>query len=590
MGILQGKGIWTLFDDVNLAISVAPLVGANIILCKVSSQGLYDSKTASVVLNSIKSHPGLIPVAWMYSYLKTTVGEAECIKAALEDGFAAVVIDAEADTKNKFAQAENLVERVQAMGLNTSLIYLCGDPRLDTKLKTFPYAALAKICRGGFIPMAYAEMMSSSKKSAAENVICATYDQYERHKAELGYAGPLLPAISACWDNQGKARMSREELTAWCSKLKNYNPPFVSLYRAGVPLPDAWTAFAALPTAVVPGVAAARGVEAQPALVQPSGPGFSLHAYPPATPESGWTGQFTDVEGHLARVRKTSASQTMYATYQPTLPKADKYLIETFIPDHNATARYARYFVVHYENGQRKETEQIVNQYIYNNQWAPLGIYTLDPQNAGAGRVNLVDITADTTPKDLAFTAIRWRVFGGNGPGYDAPVGTEAERASAQLWAGGWVDATPFDTPYGSKQDYHTGADLNLNIPVFDSDRGKPVYAVADGVVTTAQVSYSSWGGLIVIRHSPLADGTPVYSRYGHVENISVRAGDTVTRGQQIATVGYFAAGKNYHLHFDISKTTILEGTPGHWPGTNEAQVLAHYVDPKKFILAHRPS
>jgi murein DD-endopeptidase MepM/ murein hydrolase activator NlpD len=94
----------------------------------------------------------------------------------------------------------------------------------------------------------------------------------------------------------------------------------------------------------------------------------------------------------------------------------------------------------------------------------------------------------------------------------------------------------------------------------------------------------------VVIRHSPLPDGTPVYSRYGHVEHISVQAGAAVTRGQQVATVGYFAPGDNYHLHFDISKTNILESTPWHWPGTNEALVLAHYVDPKKFILAHRPT
>jgi hypothetical protein len=63
---------------------------------------------------------------------------------------------------------------------------------------------------------------------------------------------------------------------------------------------------------------------------------------------------------------------------------------------------------------------------------------------------------------------------------------------------------------------------------------------------------------------APLPDGTPVYTRYGHVENISVHAGDVVARGQQISTVGLFGPpeGKNYHLHFDISNTTWLENHP----------------------------
>jgi hypothetical protein len=44
-----------------------------------------------------------------------------------------------------------------------------------------------------------------------------------------------------------------------------------------------------------------------------------------------------------------------------------------------------------------------------------------------------------------------------------------------------------------------------------------------------------------------------------------------------------------WHLHFDIAKTNVLEGTPGHWPGSNLSQVLANYVDPRTFIKGHRP-
>ena len=44
-----------------------------------------------------------------------------------------------------------------------------------------------------------------------------------------------------------------------------------------------------------------------------------------------------------------------------------------------------------------------------------------------------------------------------------------------------------------------------------------------------------------------------------------------------------------YHLHFDLSKTTVLETQPWHWPKMNRTEVRANYVDPLDFILNHRP-
>jgi murein DD-endopeptidase MepM/ murein hydrolase activator NlpD len=237
----------------------------------------------------------------------------------------------------------------------------------------------------------------------------------------------------------------------------------------------------------------------------------------------------------------------------------------------------------------------VINQFNYNNAWVLLGTFDLDALMAESGRVNLVDVTSDTTVKEIGFTAIRWRsVESGPAPqpggaGYDAPIGTAEERASANVWPGSWFDATGYAVKYPNGTEYHTGADLNLNVPAFDTDRGSPVYATADGVVAHSINVPGSWGGLIVIRHTPLPDGKPVYSRYAHVEQVVVKDGDSVARGQQIAVVGYYAPGKNYHLHFDISCTSKLDDLPRHWPGTDKAQVVAHYVDPKKFIAEHRP-
>jgi murein DD-endopeptidase MepM/ murein hydrolase activator NlpD len=589
MGVLQGKGIWTLYDDVDIAVAIAPVVGAKYILCKISKRGKYDPDSAKKALDSVKKNPNLVPVAWTYSYLEAPAAESECLQRALKDGFEAVIIDAEGDVLNKFTQAQDLVDRVLGMNLDLSRIYLCGDPRLNTKMDIFPYAILAKICRGGFMPMTYGEILPSDHKNSASVVLTSAYNEYERHKTELNYTTPLLPIIATYWDSGGKARMTRAEFQRWCDETEAHGPTFVSLYRAGVTIAEAWVPFKDLEVSATDIVVSPDGEES--VLVQPNGAGYQVSAFPPNTPEAGWTEQFTDVQGNLVRVRRASAAQTMYATYRPALTQAGRYIVETFIPDTHATTKGAQYFVVFYDQGQRKENRVLVNQLNYSNQWVSLGTYDLDPKNADAGRVNLVDITSDDQPREIAFTAIRWRTAVDIGQGFDAPIGTAEERTMPQIWPGKWVDANPYLTKYGLG--YHTGADLNLNFPNFNADKGKPVYAAGDGEVVFAQVIPESWRGLIVIKHKPLPDGKPVFSRYGHVENIMVKAGDFVKRGQQISTVGLFGPeeGQNYHLHFDISCTTILDAknSPRHWPGTDLNAVKTHYVDPKKFIQDHRP-
>lgn len=589
MSFLQGKGIWTLYDDVGTAVAIAPVVGAKYILCKISNHGKFEPSLAQSALTEVNKDPNLVPVAWIYPYLDAPAAESECVERSFRYGFAAVIIDAEYDTTNKFTQAEDYVNRVLAKGLDLNKIYLCGDPRLNTKMNYLPYATLSKICRGGFIPMAYGEIMPGDKKNAAALVVGNAYAEYEANKAKMNYSVPLMPAISTYWDNAGKVRMTRAEFQLWCDQVQARGASFVSLYRAAVTLPETWLPFKDLKISdeePTPPVDMGETV-----VVQPNGAGYRVVAYPPHTPESGWVNSFIDINGNQVRTRNSTRAQTMYAIYLPSLSKAGRYAVEVFIPSTHAVTKSAQYFVVHYTGGQRQENRVVVNQLLYSNQWVSLGTYDFEAKRADDGRVNLVDVTDDTTPKEMAFSAIRWRPVTEGGPGFDSPVGTDEERASPQTWPGKWADSNPYLTKYSLG--YHTGADLNLNYPHFNLDKGKPVYAISDGIVTRSEIvpAPSTWRGLIVIRHNPLPDGTPVYSRYGHVENITVQAGDAVTRGQQIATVGLFGPpeAQNYHLHFDISCTTLLENDPRNWPGLDINFLKTHYVDPKKFIQDHRP-
>lgn len=107
------------------------------------------------------------------------------------------------------------------------------------------------------------------------------------------------------------------------------------------------------------------------------------------------------------------------------------------------------------------------------------------------------------------------------------------------------------------------------------STAGAPVYAVADGVVAKHNPGISYPGNVVMIRHL-LADGRDLYSMYGHITNVRVVEGQTVTMGQQIATVlnqGYTGrtpnqhSGVDAHLHFEMR--WFLDGTNIYVPGTN---------------------
>jgi murein DD-endopeptidase MepM/ murein hydrolase activator NlpD len=155
-----------------------------------------------------------------------------------------------------------------------------------------------------------------------------------------------------------------------------------------------------------------------------------------------------------------------------------------------------------------------------------------------------------------------------------------------------WFDANPYLTLYSFgnpiRTAYHTGADLNLNSPTWDADKGQPVYAAANGLVTFAELvpAPSTWGRLVVIRHV-LQDGSIVHSRYGHLASLVVEAGQVVQLGDVLGTIGGAEFGLANHLHFDISHSAVLESNPTHWPGSNKQAVLDNYTDPKAFLLAH---
>jgi murein DD-endopeptidase MepM/ murein hydrolase activator NlpD len=85
---------------------------------------------------------------------------------------------------------------------------------------------------------------------------------------------------------------------------------------------------------------------------------------------------------------------------------------------------------------------------------------------------------------------------------------------------------------------YHTGVDYAVKT-------GTPVLAVADGKIEPA-----SWGksyGTQAVQK--VAGGWVIYA---HLSKLDVKAGDKVTKGQQIGLSGNTGNSSGPHLHFEM--------------------------------------
>jgi murein DD-endopeptidase MepM/ murein hydrolase activator NlpD len=122
-----------------------------------------------------------------------------------------------------------------------------------------------------------------------------------------------------------------------------------------------------------------------------------------------------------------------------------------------------------------------------------------------------------------------------------------------------FVLTSPFGnrvSPFTRASDFHKGLDLS-------APTGTPIYAAADGVVTFAgryplaqSVNWWRFGNVVTIKHAER-----FITIYAHCDTVKVRAGDTVTQGQVIATVGNTGWSTNSHLHYEVRSDLEQPGT-----------------------------
>lgn len=93
--------------------------------------------------------------------------------------------------------------------------------------------------------------------------------------------------------------------------------------------------------------------------------------------------------------------------------------------------------------------------------------------------------------------------------------------------------------PFNGQRQFHRGIDIV-------ADKGTPIHAPADGVVTRA-ARLSDYGKTLDISH-----GSGYVTRYGHMSEILARPGQRVRRGDVVGRVGSTGRSTGPHLHYEV--------------------------------------
>ena len=157
-----------------------------------------------------------------------------------------------------------------------------------------------------------------------------------------------------------------------------------------------------------------------------------------------------------------------------------------------------------------------------------------------------------------------------------------------------------FDTPhaglewleyYGKHDVYHPGFDLNIGSG--NADLGHPIKCPV-----SAEVEYVSpepsklnsqnggFGWFVVLYHPAYG----VWTRYAHMNKVSVATGQKLAEGENIGEVGKTGT-TSAHLHFEGWKLPMFEIQKKHWrkfayypSGQTKQYIVDHYFDPLAWL------
>ena len=103
-----------------------------------------------------------------------------------------------------------------------------------------------------------------------------------------------------------------------------------------------------------------------------------------------------------------------------------------------------------------------------------------------------------------------------------------------------------YTSPYGQRyingsSSFHYGVDIGGII-------GIGIHSIAEGTVHSSSGFQDPGGGNIVVVQHP----NGYFSRYMHLNDVTVKAGDTISKGQLIGHMGTTGSSTGPHLHFEV--------------------------------------
>ena len=101
-------------------------------------------------------------------------------------------------------------------------------------------------------------------------------------------------------------------------------------------------------------------------------------------------------------------------------------------------------------------------------------------------------------------------------------------------------------TGYGQRDAGVVNDGINISAPA-----GTPIKAAENGVVIYAGSGLKEFGNTVLVRH---ADG--LVTVYGHADQLKVKRGQTIKRGEELATTGMTGNAKAPMLHFEVRKNS----------------------------------